>query len=83
MKYVVSLAALFVAALYFLSSEKQKQEYKDQVFALTGKLKKEVKKGAKKVERAVKKGTGKIEDEFYEIKDDIEDAIEDEFETLD
>jgi len=27
MKYVLALAALFVAALYFLSSEKQKQEY--------------------------------------------------------
>lgn len=83
MKYVLALAALFVAALYFLSSEKQKQEYKNQLFRLSSKLKSEIKKGAKKAEDAIHKGTGFSDDEAIEITGDFENTAESVFDDLD
>jgi|GEM_PF-3135104 len=83
MKYVLALAALFVAALYFLSSEKQKQEYKNQLFRLSGKLKAEIKKGAKKAEDAIHKGVGYTDDEAIEITGDFGGVAENVLDDLD
>lgn len=83
MKYVLALAALFVAALYFLSSEKQKQDYKNQLFRLSSKLKTEIKKGAKMAEEAIHKNSGRTDAEAIEITGDFHGGDENAFDDLD